>query len=81
MAATCLHHPLEYTTSPGLPSCFSAAAVGPAGTACVLQVTPLVIDDSLQAMAGIIADVRGWTLQEAAERLADNFRRFYQDQL
>lgn len=32
-------------------------------------------------MAGIIADVRGWTLQEAAERLADNFRHFYQDQL
>lgn len=45
------------------------------------QVTPLVIDDSLQAMAGIIADVRGWTLHEAAEQLADNFNRFYQNQL
>jgi Tat protein secretion system quality control protein TatD with DNase activity len=40
-----------------------------------------VIDDSLQAMAGFIADVRGWTPQEAAEQLADNFRRFYQDQI
>lgn len=46
-----------------------------------LQVTPLVIDDSLVAMCEVIADVKGWTMQEAADRLYDNFKSFYQQQL
>lgn len=41
------------------------------------QVTPLVIDDSLVAMCEIVADVKGWTLQDAAHRLGENFRAFY----
>lgn len=45
------------------------------------QVTPLVIDDSLLAMCEIVADVKGWTLQDAARRLGNNFRAFYQQQL
>lgn len=45
------------------------------------QVTPLVIDDSLVAMCQIVADVKGWSMQEAAERLGQNFKTFYQDQL
>lgn len=46
-----------------------------------LQVTPLVIDDSLVAMCSIVADVKGWSMQQAAQQLADNFNTFYQDQL
>lgn len=46
-----------------------------------LQVTPLVIDDSLVAMCSIVADVKGWGMQQAAQQLADNFNTFYQDQL
>lgn len=46
-----------------------------------LQVTPLVIDGSLVAMCQIVADVKGWTMQQAAQRLGDNFKAFYQDQL
>jgi hypothetical protein len=46
-----------------------------------LQVTPLVIDDSLVAMCSIVADVKGWGIQEAAQQLADNFNTFYHDQL
>jgi Tat protein secretion system quality control protein TatD with DNase activity len=47
----------------------------------LVQVTPLVIDDSLVAMCQIVADVKGWPLQEAAEKLQANFNAFYQQQL
>lgn len=47
----------------------------------LLQVTPLVIDDSLVAMCEIVADVRGWTMQQTAQQLGDNFKAFYQDQV
>lgn len=40
-----------------------------------------MIDDSLAAMCAIIADVKGWSMQEAADRLAHNFRTFYEGQL
>ena len=45
------------------------------------QVTPLVIDDSLVAMCQTIADVKGWSMQQAADRLLENFRAFYEGQL
>lgn len=47
----------------------------------VVQVTPLVIDDSLLAMCQTVADVKGWSMQQAAEQLLQNFRTFYQGQL
>jgi Tat protein secretion system quality control protein TatD with DNase activity len=32
-------------------------------------------------MCSIVADVKGWDMQQAAQQLADNFNTFYQDQL
>jgi hypothetical protein len=47
---------------------------------CPAQVTPLVIDESLLAMCQIVADVKGWRMQQAAEKLLQNFRTFYEGQ-
>lgn len=46
-----------------------------------LQVTPLVIDGGLMAICSTVADVKGWSMQEAADRLAANFRAFYAQQV
>jgi hypothetical protein len=48
---------------------------------CPAQVTPLVIDESLLAMCHTVADVKGWSMQQAAEALLQNFRTFYEAQL
>jgi hypothetical protein len=48
---------------------------------CPSQVTPLVIDAGLMSIARIVADVKGWSLREATDRLAANFRAFYAGQL
>lgn len=48
---------------------------------CAAQVTPLVIDDSLVAMCQTVAEVKGWSMQQAADRLLDNFKAFYAEQL
>jgi Tat protein secretion system quality control protein TatD with DNase activity len=44
-------------------------------------VTPLVIDSGLLQICKVVAGVKGWGLQETAERMLANFKAFYGDQL
>jgi hypothetical protein len=44
-------------------------------------VTPLEVDAGLLAICRVVAEVKGWSLEEAAQRGLDNFRAFYKDQL
>jgi Tat protein secretion system quality control protein TatD with DNase activity len=59
----------------------TAALCSRPGVAHTAQVTPLVIDAGLMNICTIVADVKGWSMQEAAQRLAANFTAFYAQQL
>ncbi|MEW5300119.1 MAG: hypothetical protein WDW36_003073 [Sanguina aurantia] len=41
------------------------------------QTSPLVVDKALMEVAEIVAEARGWTVQEAQEICCANFREFY----
>ena len=47
----------------------------------VMQVTPLEVDDGLLAICGVVAEVKGWTREQAARKCLSNFKGFYKDQL
>jgi hypothetical protein len=55
--------------------------VTPPFTVLAPQVTPLEVDAGLLAICRVVAEVKGWSLEEAAQRGLDNFRAFYWDQL
>jgi Tat protein secretion system quality control protein TatD with DNase activity len=44
-------------------------------------VTPLVVDGSLLEICQVVSAVKGWGLQETAQRMLDNFKAFYAGQL
>lgn len=41
------------------------------------QISARVIDDSLRAILKVVAEAKGWTLEEAARKTYDNFKEFY----
>ena len=40
------------------------------------QDSPARIDDGLAAILGVVAEAKGWSLEQAAQRAADNFAAF-----
>jgi Tat protein secretion system quality control protein TatD with DNase activity len=48
---------------------------------CLLQVTPLVIDAAVHQTLVMLAEAKGWTLEQAAHITHDNFSCFYAQQL
>jgi Tat protein secretion system quality control protein TatD with DNase activity len=44
-------------------------------------VTPLVIDCGLLEICRVVAGVKGWSMQQTAERMLANFKAFYAGQM
>jgi Tat protein secretion system quality control protein TatD with DNase activity len=44
-------------------------------------VTPLVIDGGLLEICKVVAGVKGWSMQQTAERMLANFKAFYAGQM
>lgn len=47
---------------------------------CV-QVTPLVIDGGMMQICQTVSEVKGWSVQDTAQRMLNNFKDFYQGRL
>jgi hypothetical protein len=47
----------------------------------VTQVTPLEVDNGLLAICSVVAEVKGWTMEQAARTCLSNFKEFYKEQL